>query len=343
MIPKVSIIVATKNEEDTIVDCINEINKQNYPNDKMEIIIVDGCFIDNTVGLVKKAEKSSKLPIKILKNERIIQSSAWNIGINESSGDIVLVVSAHSYIQNDYVQKCVYYLQKTVASNVGGPMLAVGKGYIVKLIEFVHHSFFGLGGGRFHDKNFEGYVDTVYLGAWPRKVFEEIGLFDERLVRNQDIEFNARIRKNGGKIFLTNAIRVHYCCRDSVRKLWKQNFENGRWVIYTKAVAPYCFSWRHFIPLVFVGTLIVSGIMFLIGRILGLNAFATNSFLVLFTSIISYSFATLFFSFRISFEKGLKYFPILPIVFSTLHFSYGLGSILGLITVPIWYNKNKDK
>jgi len=338
MLPRVSIIIATRNEEDTIIKCIKSIMQQNYPAEKMEIIIADGLSNDNTVKMIHEASKQYKVPVKVIKNEKYIQSSGWNLGIKESSGNIILIVSAHSSIENNYVERCVYYLQRTGASNVGGPMLAVGKGYIGKIIEFVHHSFFGLGGGHFHNKNLEGYVDTVYLGAWPKKVFVEVGLFDEHLERNQDIEFNARIRKNNGKVYLTPDIRSYYYCRDTLKGLWNQNFMNGKWVIFTKKIAPYCFSWRHFIPLVFVGTLIVCGISSIIGWSFGLDTFALLSFLVFFTIIISYIFINLFLSFQISFEKGLKYFAVLPIVFSTLHFSYGLGSIVGLVTIRGWRN-----
>src|SRR4030067_698254 len=93
---------------------------------------------------------------------------------------------------------------------------------------------------------------------WHKKVFDKVGLFDERLARNQDIEFNARIRKNGGKIFLTPGIKSYYHCRSNLKGLWKQNFENGKWVVYTKKIAPYCLSWRHFTPLIFVLSLIIS-------------------------------------------------------------------------------------
>ena len=151
MLPIVSIIIATRNEEDTIIKCIKSIMQQKYSSEKMEIIIADGLSNDNTVKMINEVSRQYKVPVKILKNEKVIQSSAWNLGIKESSGDIILIVSAHSFIQKDYIQECVHYLQKTGASNVGGPMLADGKGYIGKIIEFVHHSFFGLGGGRFHD------------------------------------------------------------------------------------------------------------------------------------------------------------------------------------------------
>lgn len=343
MLPIVSIIIATRNEEDSIAKCIHAIIEQDYPNDKLELLIVDGCSDDNTVGVVAQIAKKRKFQVKIFNNDKIIQSSAWNIGISESSGEIVLIVSAHSFIDKDYVKNAVHYLEKTEAEIVGGPMVVKGGGYIGETIGFIHHCKFGIGVGKFHDISFEGYVDTVYLTCYGRSIVEKIGYYDERLIRNQDIEFNSRVRNHSGKIYLTPELKSYYSCRDTLKGLWNQNFSNGQWNIYTSFIIPGTLSWRHFVPLLFVGTLIVSGILSLIGWLLGMDTFALLSFLVFVTINISYTLISLFFSFRISFEKGLKYFPILPIAFLTLHFSYGLGSIFGLITTPKWYHQNKDK
>ncbi len=239
-------------------------------------------------------------------------------------------MDAHSAYAPDYVSKCVEWLGKKDIANVGGPMVARGKGFVGKAIEFAHHCRFGLGGGRFHDEPWAGYADTVYLGAWPRKTFKDVGLFDERLIRNQDIEFNARIRKNGGLIYLTPEIRSYYHCRDSIKKLWKQNFENGKWVVYTKVIAPYTLSWRHFAPFVFVTSLISSAIL------CPFSIYAAVAFLFI---AGSYSMANLFFSFRLACKNGFRYLLTLPVVFTTLHFSYGLGSIRGLLTLKRWLKK----
>lgn len=327
-LPKASVLIAAKNEEDTIADCIGAIISQDYPEDKMEVILADGCSRDNTVRIAQEIAKHSRIPIKILKNEKVIPSSGWNTGIKASSGDVIFIVSAHSFIQKSYVQTCINYLNKTGAENVGGPMRARGTGYVGKAVEFAHHSPFGLGGGKFHNKNYSGFVDTVYLGAWPRTVFDKVGMFDERLVRNLDIEFNARINKNGGKIYLTPDIQSYYNCRNSLKGLWKQNFENGKWIVYTKKIAPHCFSLRHFIPLLFVVSLLTS---------LLLIPYSTALFLLI---AGSYVLANFFFSALLSFHKGIQYFLILPVVFAALHLSYGLGSMWGIVTLKKWVAKN---
>ncbi|QQR68115.1 MAG: glycosyltransferase family 2 protein [Candidatus Brocadia sp.] len=255
-----------------------------------EILLIDRRSADGTREEINKIKASSpeffRFHITVLDNPKRIVPCTLNIGIKEAKGDFIIRMDAHSAYAPDYVSKCVEWLGKKDIANVGGPMVARGKGFVGKAIEFAHHCRFGLGGGRFHDEPWAGYADTVYLGAWPRKTFKDVGLFDERLIRNQDIEFNARIRKNGGLIYLTPEIRSYYHCRDSIKKLWKQNFENGKWVVYTKVIAPYTLSWRHFAPFVFVTSLISSAIL------CPFSIYAAVAFLFI---AGSYSMANLFF------------------------------------------------
>lgn len=360
--PYVSVIIPVRNEESYISKCLNSILNQDYKKDKIEVLIIDGMSEDGTVQKIRQflnqtiesgilsqnknqeieKKQNTGLPdIRILKNPKKVAPCGLNIGIREAKGDYIIRMDAHTEYAPDYVSKCIEWLKKTGAKNAGGPMRAVENGYVGKAITLAHHSKFGLGGGKFHNKDYSGYMDTVYLGAWPRKVFEELGLFDERLVRNQDIEFNARIRKAGGDIYMTPEIKSYYYCRDTLNGLWKQNFENGKWVVYTKKITSYCLSWRHFIPLIFVISLMVSGVMLFISSQLDLEKLFSLSFLLFAMIVASYILTNLFFSAVISLNKGLKYFFILPIVFAALHFSYGLGSILGILTLKKWLNKNR--
>lgn len=333
-IPYVSVIIPTRNEERNISRCVNSILNQDYPKDNLEILIIDGMSEDGTVQAIRNLIKKSILNVRILENSKRIVPCGLNIGIKDAKGEYIIRMDAHTEYASDYISKCINWLNKTGAENAGGPMRVIGNGYIGKAIELAHYSKFGLGGGRFHNEDWSGYVDTTYLGAWPKSIFDKIGLFDERLVRNQDIEFNARIRKNGGKVFLTPEIRSYYHCRSSLKGLCKQNFENGRWVVYTKAVAPYSLSWRHFVPLIFLLSLITS--LFLIPYSLAAAW--------VFTGIAGiYIFTNLFFSVLLSIKNGIRYFFILPIVFITLHFSYGFGSIWGLITLLGWLGNADNK
>ena len=320
---KVSIIIPCRNEEKYIGRCFDSIISQDYPKENLEILVIDGMSEDRTREVI--LEFSKRCPnIRLLENQKKITPTALNIGIRESRGEYILRADAHSIYENDYIKKCVEYLEKTGADCVGGALntKSGSDSFVAEAISFVLSSVFGVGSS-FRTIKKEAYVDTVPFGAYRREIFDKIGFFNEKLVRNQDIELNSRIRKAGGKIFLTPEIKLIYFAPSTFKKLILQQFQNGLWNVYTQKLAPRSLSLRHFIPL------------FLVVGLIG--GFALSPFSpfgkVLFALIFgSYLLLDLFFSINISLKKGLKYLIILLPTFFTLHFVYGLGSIWGLLT-----------
>jgi glycosyltransferase involved in cell wall biosynthesis len=343
----VSIVIPIYNEKRYVNLLLNSLLNQSYPKGKFEILMIDGCSEDGTKEEVRKIIvsnlKFSTLDLSILDNPKKIVPCALNIGIKEAKGEYIIRMDAHTEYASDYISKCVEWLNKTGVDNVGGPIKSMpGRNTLIaKAIALASSNIFGVGNSKFRTSQKAEHVDTVTFGAWPRRVFREVGLFDERLVRNQDIEFNARIRKAGGKIFLTPEIKSYYHCRGTLKGLWKQNFENGKWVIYTKKIAPYCLSWRHFIPLLFVVSLLVSGVMSFVSSQFDLKKIFALCSLLFAGIIVSYLFTNLIFTFLLSIKNGLKCFFILPTVFATLHLSYGLGSVMGLLALRKWMKMNR--
>ena len=180
---------------------------------------------------------------------------------------------------------------------------------------------FGVGGGRFHYSNSEEFVDTVYMGAWPRDVFRRIGLFDEEMVRNQDDELNYRLRSHGGKILLSPRIRSQYYNRTSPRALWRQYFQYGYWKVRVMQKHPRQMRPRQFIPALFIGVLLVTLILS------PLSFISRYLFLLIVGSYLIASVAASI----VTRPRDWKVFPLLPIAFATLHFSYGLGFLVGLV------------
>ncbi|MEW9698213.1 glycosyltransferase family 2 protein [Paenibacillus sp. SI8] len=318
--PFVSIILPEKNEAKHIGACLDSLLSQSYPSEKYEIIIVDGQSSDNTLDIISTYQELNK-SIYVLSNPKSIVPISMNLGIRQAKGEFIVRVDAHATYHQDYVKACVEYLKKTGAANVGGPMIAVGEEYMGKAIAFAHKSRFGLGGGKFHDGTFEGEVDTVYLGAFRRDIFEKVGYYDERLTRNQDIELNCRIRESGEMIYLTPAIKSVYFNRSSLKSLWQQNYKNGYWNVITRAINSKALSMRHFVPCVFVLTLLV-------GCLCALTLFGQ---LLLLASLGSYLIVNLLFSAQIGKNSGLLYALVMPLVFITLHFSYGVGTFISLL------------
>lgn len=324
-------ILPVRNESAYIESGLLTIFAQDYPKDLLEIIVVDGMSTDDTREIVSRlTSQHEDMSVKILDNPNNIVSTALNIGIMEARGEIIIRVDGHSTISPDYVRQCVDILAKTNASNVGGKMNAVGNNLFGKTVALATSTPFGIGSGRFHYSNEEEYVDTVYMGAWPRSVFEKVGLFDEELIRDQDDEFNYRIRKAGGKILLSPLINSKYNVRSSPIKLWIQYFQYGYWKVRVLQKQPRQMSLRQFVPPAFVLALIVSLVMNLS------STFRPFSSIV----ILAYLLVNLSVSVFIAFRRNWKCLPILPGTFAILHISYGLGFLIGLIK---FWNRWGDK
>jgi glycosyltransferase involved in cell wall biosynthesis len=319
--PKISVIVPVYNGAKNIETCLRSILSQDYAADKLEIFVVDGCSTDGTHEIVSELGKSNPA-IRLLDNPRKVKPVALNLAIKQCSAELICIVDVLSCLESDYLSECVRVLQESGADNVGGAMRPVSKTFVGKAIAIARSSIFGLGGGRFHDPTHEGYVDTVYLGFYRREVFDKVGLFDEAIVRGQDHELNCRIRKAGGKIYMSSQVRSCYYCRENWHTLATQLFRTGRWNVKKIQRNPDAFALRHWVPFGFVTTLIALALLSLVWK----------PFLYVASGILSlYLAANLIVSTLLAAQKGLKYLPLLPIVFAIMHFCYGFGTISGLL------------
>ena len=316
----ISVIIPVKNENKYILKCLSSVFNQAgiFIDYDAEVLIIDSLSNDGSVAEIGEQYGNR---VKIIKNPKQTTSAAFNLGIRNSGGKIIFIISAHSVLGQDYLNNCLYLLEETGADCVGGAMRPVSDSLIGKAIAGAHISFFGLGGGKFHNPKYSGYVDTVYMGAYRREVFDEVGMFDETLVRNQDIEFNSRLRRAGGKIYLSDRIVSYYYCRSNLYDLWKQNFTNGYWNVITIKKSPGSLSLRHFIPLLFVATLGLALVLALFHKM--------GTFFVL-AILLSYSFLAVIFALQQIPRIGLAAGLLLPVVFAVLHISYGAGSVWGV-------------
>jgi glycosyltransferase involved in cell wall biosynthesis len=324
--PVVSIIIPVRNEELFISKCLNGIINQTYPIDKLEILVVDGLSDDKTKEIVE--EYSNKYPqIQLLENKKKITPVAMNIGIKKAKGKYIMLSGAHSEFPENYIEKCIHYIEESDADNVGGIVKTKPRKNTLlgKVIAEVLSSPFGVGGAKFRtgtDKPVE--VDTVPFGFYKKDVFDKIGLVNEDLVRNQDIDLNLRLKRAGGKIILFPDIQLTYYARSTLKELWKNNFGNGFWIIYGTKFSKIPFSTRHLIPLLFVSSLIVTGIL----------SFFLYPFFLLFIAIVAlYTLTNILFSIRISTKiNNWRAFFISFFTFFVLHVSYGVGSLKGVFS-----------
>lgn len=315
----VSIVMPVYNEEHYIKKCVDSLLLQDYPISNMEWIFVDGCSKDKTVEILQNYQNKYPSLIHIYSNPKKIVPCAMNIGIAASKGKYIVRLDAHADYATDYISKCIYYLENTDAENVGGVAETKSNGFMGNAIAKMLSSKFGVGNSQFRTNGENGYVDTVPFGAFKREVFSKYGGYDERLVRNQDNEMNFRIRKNGGKIYLSNDINLTYYCRDSIQGISTMARKNGMWNVITMKLCPGSMGLRHFIPLLFV--LSVLG--------LGILSFAHPLFGILLGSEMSL-YLLLDIIFSVGQAKSVKEFFALLMLFPIFHISYGIGSIVGI-------------
>lgn len=322
----VSVIIPCRNEEKFINKCLDSIIDNEYPKDRFEILVVDGMSEDGTRDIIKKFSQKYSF-INLLDNHKKIVPTALNIGIHFAKGDIIIRMDAHNVYEKHYILKCVQYIRKYSVDNIGGIWITSSgsDSMIAKSIAFALSHSFGVGNSYFRVGSQEPrFTDTVPFGCYKKEVFERIGLFNENLMRNQDIEFNLRLKRAGGRILLVPDVISYYHARSNLKDLFKQNFLNGYWVIYGSKFAKLPFSLRHLIPFAFVISLLSSFIM----------SFFYTFFIYTFGFILgSYLIANAFYSFKLSFKNGLHHFPFVISTFLTLHFSYGLGSVWGFSKV----------
>lgn len=325
--PFVSVVIPCLNEERHIAKCLDSIIGNDYPAGRIEILVVDGMSSDGTCGILEKYRKENPC-LKIFKNDRITPPFALNLGIKNSKGEIIIRMDAHSTYKNDYISKCVKYLSLyNDADNVGGVWVvdSENKGLLAKAIVISLSHPFGVGNAYYRigitDRPRE--VDTVPFGCFRRSLFEKIGFFNEALPRNEDSDFNRRIRESGGKIMLFPDIVCYYQARTDFLKFCKHNFANGVLVTNQLRSGKNFLSLRHFIPFVFIMSLIVFSILSLSSKVF---------FDMLMFLITSYILTALCFAFKIAIrEKRAGLVLFMPLMFFSLHFSYGFGSIRGLI------------
>ena len=254
-LPLVTVIIPARNAERELGDCLRRVLEQDYPSERMEVLIAEGRSADGTRALAEQAANAHSR-VRLIDNPTGLIPQGLNRAIAQAWGEVIVRVDAHARIARDYLRQCVRILYETGAGNVGGPVRPVGEGYWGAAIAAAYGSWFGRGGGKLHDPSYRGEVDTVYLGCFPKPVLEELGGFDESLSKNQDIELNHRLIESGHKVFLDPEIRSEYVVRSSLRALWRYHFDTGWWNIISWRRHPGSLSLRHFVPLAFVLALI---------------------------------------------------------------------------------------
>ena len=324
MLPRVTIAMPAYNEEKYIETCIASVQAQDYPADRIEILVADGRSTDKTRDIL--ATLSAADPrIKMIDNPARLQAAGLGQIVKEAQGDVIVRMDVHAEYAPDYVRKCIETLERTGADNVGGAQRAKAKSAFQRALCAALGSPVGVGGAKYRSPDAEGFVDTVFLGAFRRKVFEAVGLWDPNAITNEDAELNQRILENGGQIYLSRDIVVHYFPRDNFKALAKQYYKYGRGRARTLLKLGTFPTLRPLLPF-----LMTTGAAALVA-IPPLWPFAPAAF-------ATYALATGAEAVRVGRKLGASAIPLVWAMFPVLHVSHGAGFAAGLFR----YLRNPD-
>lgn len=320
-LPLVSVIMPVRNEAAYIERSLGAVLAQDYPAERMEILVVDGMSDDGTREFIRTRQVEHP-NLHLLDNPRRIVPPGLNIGISQARGDIVVRVDGHCEIAPDYVRHCVEHLLADDVEAVGGPIDTVGETEEAQAIALAMSSWFGVGGSAFRTvKDRPMLVETVAFPAYTRRTLQRIGPFDEQLVRNQDDEYNYRLLKSGGRILLSPDIRSRYYSRSSLRSLWRQYYQYGYWKVRVMQKHPRQMRPRQFVPPAFVATLLGFSVLGLLFRPIGWLAALVLTF---------YVTADMAASLSVGRAHGMRSVLRLLLIHPILHLSYGSGFLVGL-------------
>lgn len=322
--PYVSILMPIRNERGYIERSLRAVLDQDYPAELMEIIVADGMSTDGTKELLELicAEEPG---VRLLDNPMEIAPCALNLATAASRGDIVIRVDGHCEIAPDYVSRCVYHLTHDGVDGVGGSLVTVGETPTARAIAAAMSSPFGVGGAAFRTSTTQTMLtDTIPFPAYTRTIIQAAGTYDEQFAKNQDDEYNYRIRKIGGKLLLASDVHSRYYSRGTIRSLARQYYGYGLWKPRVLRKHPKQMMWRQFIPAVFLTFLGVSAL---------LAPFSRRSRRSFAAILALYAGASSVTSVRIAAQTDWRYLPVLPAAFAALHFSYGFGFLRGLLDI----------
>jgi cellulose synthase/poly-beta-1,6-N-acetylglucosamine synthase-like glycosyltransferase len=311
-LPFVTVMMPVRNEAAFIERSLGAILAQDYPPDRMEILIADGRSDDNTVEIIRRIDTHGR--VRVVDNPGIIQAIGLNQLIEQAQGEYLIRVDGHTIIAPDYVRECVRLLQATGAANVGGPMHPVGDSLMGRAIAAAGRSPFAVPSA-FHVSSRAADTDTVYMGAWPRAVLAALRGY-KPMRANEDYELNVRIRQAGGRIYFSPTIQSLYYGRQTLPALWKQYYRYGRSKVKTLRLHPRSLRPRQIVAPLFVAGLVLGPLMSLL-----IPALAV----VYWAALAAYVIVNLAFSVRQASQHGWELLPLLPLAFLTIHLAWGLG------------------
>ncbi len=310
------------NEADHVENLVADLVAQDFEGE-VELLVADGGSTDGSAEQLKGAAERQGIEVLLLDNPHRWVSYGLNACVRAARGDLIVRVDCHSRYPPDYLSRCVAAAEETGAENVGGAFVASGRTPMERAVACAMDSPFGGIGWTRHDSTARVEVDTVPYGAFRPEAFRRAGLFDESLVRNQDDEFNLRLRRAGGTIVLDPSIRVFYTPRGTFRRVFRQYYEYGLWKPAVMQKHGRVVSARSLAPGAFVTSVAALAL---------LAPWLRPAAWLLGVELATYAAAAATFGAAAvrKREEPRRLLPRVAAVFPTFHVAYGLGTLAGL-------------
>ncbi|HEX9839525.1 MAG TPA: exopolysaccharide biosynthesis polyprenyl glycosylphosphotransferase [Anaerolineales bacterium] len=327
MLPKVSIIVPCYNEQSTIRLLLEALHEQTYPRAEMEVIIADGGSKDGTRQAIAEFQKDCPdLAVRVMNNALRSIPSALNNAIEASQGQLIIRLDAHSKPYPDYVVNCLNAHEEGRGDNIGGvwEIRPGAQNWIAESIAVAAAHPLGVGDALYRHASRAIEVDTVPFGSFRRALIDKIGRFDETLHANEDYEFNVRVRKSGGTVWLDPSIRSTYFARANLGELARQYWRYGYWKWLMLRRYPNTLRWRQAMPPAFVLSLLGLSLLSFFQPLVGW---------VLIAELLFY-FAALFVAgLQVAWRQRKPSVALgLPLAISAMHIAWGSGFLWSILS-----------
>ncbi|CAN5740148.1 hypothetical protein BH11PSE8_BH11PSE8_17830 [soil metagenome] len=320
----VSVIVPCRNERAHIEAFCDGVMRQALPEGwTLQLLIADGMSDDGTRELLARITEADPR-IELVANPQRIVSSGLNRALEGVRGEVIVRMDVHTEYAPDYIAECLVAISASGADNVGGPWQArpvPSGGAMQRAVAAAFQSRWVTGGALSRRLDYEGWVDTVYLGCWPRATFERFGGFDENLVRNQDDEHNLRIVQGGGRVWQSSRVHSVYRPRARLGQVLRQHLQYGYWKPFVMKKHKQVASARQLVPGVFVAMLIV----FIVAALLGGPVGPALALAAAYAGVVAAMTWLVARSAKLDAAATMR----VPAVIASYHIGYGIGSLLG--------------
>ena len=219
--PKISVLIPAWNEGETIGNTIQAVLDSDYPEDKLEVIVVNDKSSDNTLEEMKKFGDK----IRVVDNEvNMGKSGSLNKIAKLAKGDIIAVVDADSYPNKESIRQMIAYFEEDGVGAVTSAILVKGGKTRLERLQAVEYTIIAW------NRKLLQFIEGIYVTPGPLSMYRKEAMlldggFDTKNI-TEDIEMTWKILKHGYKVRIDLNSKVYCSSPNTIKTWWKQRL---RW------------------------------------------------------------------------------------------------------------------